>query len=164
MGLIIKNALRKMFKGYPTVSDKYNVAGGTVEGATAIQFGELVEFGSSTGYYKAITGAITVDKIAGISLATNVKLATTYPADNEIRESKTGEQINLLLSGYVCVELDSAAVEANVKEGAKVAVILATGKMTTSGVADTANLPNYTFTGEYEKIGSTILAEIKVGC
>ena len=39
--LIIKDKIDMLMKGYPTVSDKYNVAGGVLTGNAAAQFGEL---------------------------------------------------------------------------------------------------------------------------
>ena len=84
MGLIIGKAGIPMFKvGYPTVSDKYNITGGTLVGETPVKFGDLVKFSATKGYYEAITAAVTVDEIAGFVLATNVKLATEWPGTDE---------------------------------------------------------------------------------
>ena len=58
MGLIIKNKIAQLKKGYPTVSDKYNVQGGIYESdneGTALHFGDLLAYGSATGHYKKLT-------------------------------------------------------------------------------------------------------------
>lgn len=157
MGLIIKNAIKKMFKGYPTVSDKYNVAGATNEGPADINFGDVVVYGSQTGFYKKASNITAATQIAGICLATNVKSALQYPAEAEIA-TKTGEQFNLFLDGYIAIELDAAAT--TIVAGAAV-YVTATGTIT--NVADDAfALPGAIFTGETETIGSTKLAEIRV--
>lgn len=147
-------------KGYPTVSDKYNVAGGTLTGATPIEFGQLVKYSTANpGYYEAITGEVTMAQIAGFVLATNVKLKEwnedkvyTYP----------GEAFNLLVNGFMAVELAASAVKENIKANAKVALVLADGTLTTSGVDDTTDFANVVFTGVYETHGDKVLAEIYV--
>ena len=71
MGLIIGKSGIPMFKvGYPTVSDKYNITGGTLAGTTPVKFGDLVKFSAAKGYFEAITGTVTVGDIAGFVLAT----------------------------------------------------------------------------------------------
>lgn len=164
MGLIIKDKLQKFMVGYPTVSDKYNVAGGILAGDTSVKFGDLVKYGDTTGYYEAITSTVTVADIAGFVLATNVKLATTYPAASEDVETLPGEAFNLVLPGsYLAIKLDDAAVEADVKANAEVKVLLATGKCTTSSITTgTATLTGVTFTGEYELQSGVIVAEVYV--
>ena len=141
MGLILKDKIRQLVKGYPTVSDKYNVAGGILEGDTEVKFGDLVAYGATTGHYvKATTNA----NIAGIVLATNVKLFPKYPAgENSDTPVVVGEAFNLLLDGYVAVEVvaptdgteydtkksaqaainqKKAALRATIKEGAPVKI------------------------------------------
>lgn len=160
--LIIKDKINMLMKGYPTVSDKYNVAGATLVASSApVQFGELVKYSGTKGYYEAITGTVTLEQIAGFVLATNVKLNTVYPQGGV--EVKGGEAFNLVLPGsYLAVELEADAVEANIAAGKKVAVKLATGKLTTSGVASATDLPDVVFTGTYEKHGNVFYAEVLV--
>lgn len=116
MGLIIKNKIAQLKKGYPTVSDKYNVQGGINEGV-ALHFGDLVTYatagnsaaqtGATTGHYVKMT-AIT-EKLAGIVLATNVKLANKYPGDsNASVETLKGEAFNLLVRGFIAVKVLAA--------------------------------------------------------
>ena len=163
MGLIIGKSGIPMFKvGYPTVSDKYNITGGTLTGTTPVKFGDLVKFSATKGYFEAITGTVTVGDIAGFVLATNVKLATEWPATEESVKILPGEAFNLALPGsYLAIELDSSAVEANVKANAKVYAIPATGKCTTVA-ASNLELPGVVFTGMVEKHGTALVAEIYV--
>lgn len=163
MGLIIGKSGIPMFKvGYPTVSDKYNVTGGILAGNTAVKFGDLVKFSSTKGYYEAITSTVTLANIAGFVLATNVKLATEWPGTDESVKVLPDEAFNLVLPGsYLAIELDSTAVEANVKANAQVYAIPATGKCTTVSASNLA-LPGVVFTGMVEKHGETLVAEIYV--
>lgn len=163
MGLIIGKSGIPMFKvGYPTVSDKYNVTGGILAGNTAVRFGDLVKFSSTKGYYEAITSTVTLANIAGFVLATNVKLATEWPGTDESVKVLPDEAFNLVLPGsYLAIELDSTAVEANVKANAQVYAIPATGKCTTVSASNLA-LPGVVFTGMVEKHGETLVAEIYV--
>lgn len=164
MALIIKDKIQMLKKGYPTVSDKYNVTGGILTGSQKIEFGELVKFSATQpGYYEAITETVTLADLAGFVLATNVKMAE-WP-ENEVAYTYPGEAFNLLINGFMAVELDSAAVKADIKPNAAVYIILATGKLTTSTNASAGTiveLPNVVFTGTLEEQGSKLLAEILV--
>ena len=159
MSLIIKDKIQMLMKGYPTVSDKYNVAGGTLVGATAVKFGELVKHSDTTGYYEAITGATDVDKIAGFVLATNVKLNTVWPEGGV--EVAPNEAFNLLINGYIAVELAEDAIESEIVVNKPVA-FNAAGKVTTAGASGATELPGVVFTGTYEKQGTSIIAEVLV--
>lgn len=163
MGLIINDSIQKMMVGYPTVSDKYNVAGGVLTGSAAVKFGDLVKVSDTTGYFEPAAGATSVDKIAGFALATNVKLAEGFPG--EVTQINPGEAFNLMINGFIAAELDSEATIANVVPNAKAYVILATGKITTADKADTTKvveLPGYIFTGVTETQGTAKVAEIFV--
>ena len=159
MGLIIKNEIQKLMKGFPTVSDKYDVQGGVLGGSTAAHFGDVVVFGSQAGEYVVPTSTISaVGNIAGVVCGTNVKLATTYLAGPTIEvETPAGEAFNLLLKGYIAVELTDANTT-NIVEGKAVAFILNTaskyGKLTTSGVSGATDVPGWYFTGVYENQGT----------
>ena len=160
MGLIIKDKIQMLMKGYPTVSDKYNVTGAVLDGNKEVYFGDLVKFGATKGYYEAAAGADNVLSIAGFVVATNVKLAEGFPGT--AAAIKPGEAFNLLVNGYIAVELDAAAVENNISVTEPVHVILETGKLTTRGGGTTSPLPNAVFTGAYEKHGNVLFAEIYV--
>lgn len=162
MGLIIKDKIPMFKVGYPTVSDKYNVAGGTLVGDAAVRFGDLVKFSATKGYYEAITSTVALTDIAGFVLATNVKLATEWPGTDESVKVLPGEAFNLVLPGsYLAIELDTTAVEVDVKANAKVYVIPATGKCTTES-ASNLELLDVVFTGMVEKHGEALVAEIYV--
>lgn len=163
MGLIINDAIQKMIAGYPTVSDKYNVSGGILGGDTAVKFGELVKVTDTAGYFKPAAGAASIDEIAGFALATNVKLAEGFPGT--VTQINPGEAFNLMLNGFIAVELDADATLEKVTPNAKVYIILATGKLTTADKADTTKvveLTGYTFTGVTEMQGTAKVAEIFV--
>lgn len=163
MGLIINDKLQKMIIGYPTVSDKYNVAGGILTGSTVVKFGELVKVSGTAGYFEPAAGAASVDKIAGFALATNVKLAEGFASD--VTQINPGEAFNLMLNGFIAAELDANATIANVVPNAKAYVILATGKITTADKAaegTIVELPGYIFTGVTEMQGTAKVAEIFV--
>lgn len=158
--MIIKDKIPMFMVGYPTMSDKYNIAGGVLEGSNPVYFGDLVKFGSSDNYYEK-AGAITgVAELAGFVVATNVKLADYFT--NEVK-TLPGEAFNLLVSGFMAIELDASAVESDIKPNSIVKVLTTTSKCTTSSVStNTETLPNTVFTGKYEKHGTKIVAEIYV--
>lgn len=160
--MIIKDRIPMLKIGYPTVSDKYNVSGAVLAGNTPVKFGQLVKLSATKGYFEAAAGAESVAEIAGFVLATNVKLANEFPGTEVL--IYPGEAFNLLVNGFMAVELDSAATLAQVTAKAQVAVILATGKITTADkIADgIVALPNVIFTGTVENHGTTDVAEIMV--
>lgn len=105
MGLIINKKIKQLLKGYPTVSDKYNVAGGVNADTEAMDFGEVVKFGTATGQYVKFTGTPAAGQVAGICMAKNVKLVNFYPADGKQAQIMPGEAIDLFVDGYIAVEL-----------------------------------------------------------
>lgn len=160
MSMIIKDKIPMFKVGYPTVSDKYNIAGGTLVGETPVNFGDLVKFSATKGYFEAITGTVTLADIAGFALATNVKLAEDWPATKV--QVNPGEAFNLVLPGsYLAIKLDSTVQENNVKANAQVYCIANTGKCTTEKSSNLV-LPGVVFTGLCEKHGEDLIAEIYV--
>jgi len=124
--MIIKDKISMLRKGYPTVSDKYNVAGGILQtGSADVPFGELVAYDSQVGYYKAATSVTGVADIAGVVLATNVKLSGVWPDENQAGLVKPAEAFNLMLDGYIAVELDDSVETETVAAVAAVAKITA---------------------------------------
>lgn len=167
MGLIIKKEIQKLLKGFPTVSDKYNVQGGLLGGSTEGKFGDVLVFSGVQGEYEVATAVSAAEEVAGILLGTNVKLANQYPAGPSYEVvTKPGEAINLMLSGFVAVEVDTPTLTEMV-EGKPVA-ITAAGKLTTADVASSIELPKFTFTGIYENHGTVAapkyVAEVHVCC
>lgn len=152
MGLIIKDKIPMFMRGYPTVSDKYDVAGGVLTGANAVQFGDPVKFSTTKGYFEKGTGMAAINELAGFVVATNVKLANEWPGQTV--QTQPGEAFNLLVKGFIAVELANTAVVANIAANKAVAIVLATGALTTSGVATAVDIPNCVFTGLYENHGT----------
>lgn len=165
MGLIINKQIPMFMRGYPTVSDKYNVAGAVLAGNTPVQFGDLVKFSGTKGYFEAIGAAdISAENaaktIAGIVVATNVKLNTEWPQGGV--EVAPNEAFNLLVNGFIAIELAEGAVENEIVANGPVHVT-AGGKFTTpTGTGHITALTNVVFTGATELHGTTRFAEIYV--
>lgn len=167
MSLIIKDKIKQLMRGYPTVSDKYNVEGGIIEGTDGVNFGDMVVYGSMTGYYKKATALTDINEFAGFVLATNVKLEDTWCGENKGPVTYPGEAFNLFMNGFIAIALKSDATLAQIKNGAKVAVVLASAEVTTAdkiAASTIVELPGYEFTGIYEKQGATLLAEVRKIC
>lgn len=167
MGLIIKDKITQLMRGYPTVSDKYNVEGGINEGSEGLNFGDMVVYGTQTGYYKKATALTSIDDFAGFVLATNVKLEDTWGKTNDGPITNPGEAFNLFMNGFIAVQLKSDATVAQIKNGKKVAVVLASAEVTTADKIDDSTiveLPGYEFTGIYEQQGTVLLAEVRKIC
>lgn len=158
MGFILKDSVPMMMKGYPTVSDKYDVQGGVLVGTESVEFGQLVKYSGTTGYYEAISATNTVadGEVAGFVVATNVKLATSWPGDDSAVVTKVGEAFNLLLRGNIAVELTS---DLTIKE-AETVYCTSAGAITNVSTGN-IKLPA-TFTGLKETHDGKILAEIRV--
>lgn len=107
MGLIINKTIQQLMTGYPTVSDKYNVGGGILEGSTAVRFGDLVQKGTNPGYYAPATSVASVDDILGFVVSTNVKLVENWPGTTV--QVNPGEAFNILINGFIAIELDDDA-------------------------------------------------------
>ncbi len=167
MGMILKNSLPKFKVGFPTMSDKYNCGPAVLTGATAVNFGDLVKFSSTKGYFESASGGVSaITDIAGFVVGTNVKLALAYPATDASVKVASGEAFNISLPNtYLAIKLKANAVSSDIVAGAKVYVTLADGTCTTStnaSVGTIVELPDVVFTGEYETVGSNIVAEIYI--
>ena len=161
MAMIIKDKLQMLMKGFPTVSDKYNVLPAVLDGTAPVNFGDVVVYSTTNGYYTKPTTITAAAQVAGFVVATNVKLPENYPGTTI--QVNPGEAFNLLHSGYIAVALDAGATDANVAAGKKVAV-LPNGKITTSGTATAIDLDGVVFTGTKETVGGVKLAEIYKAC
>lgn len=158
MSLILgKDGVQKLMVGYPTVSDKYDVGPGTVEGSDPIVPGDIVMHGSAHGLYKPAATISDMQQIAGIALATNVKAPREYPAPAGPVPFMPGEAFGLLVRGFVAIALDADAVLADAVEGAPV-YITAAGKATTDSSGNV--LTPWKFMGITELHGSVKVAEI----
>lgn len=163
MGLIIKDRIPMLKKGYPTVSDKYNVTGGILTGDDPAPFGSVVKI-EGQGYFSAVNAGNTLSdaaEIGGIVLATNVKMPSDWPA-NTIQVD-VGEAFNLFMNGFVAIELDAGATITNIVPNAPVYVT--DDGYFTDDSSSTFAIPAV-FTGCYENIGTVgtpkYLAEIYV--
>lgn len=166
MGLIIKDKIDSLMCGYPTVSDKYNVRGATLASDSEIgHFGDIALI-DGNGYFKVASATTTVasaDDVAGVLLATNVKLVTDiFGGSNAEAETRPGEAFNLLVDGYVALPVDltestAAAEKAKIKEGTA-AKITTTGKVSPTGTIDCG----WKFTGITTIVGTKLLAEVVV--
>ena len=161
MGLIINTKIQELLKGFPTVSDKYNVLPAVLDGTAPVGFGDVVVYSGTAGYYTKPATITAAAEVAGFVVATNVKVPENYPGTTI--QVNPGEAFNLLHSGYLAIELDSGAVDANVAAGKGVAV-LPSGKITTAGVSTAIALTNVTFTGTKETVNGKRYAEIYMGC
>mgnify|MGYP007043619642 CR=1 FL=1 len=165
MGLILKDKLQALMKGYPTVSDKYDVRGATLSAASATgHFGDLVK-ADGNGFFTVVTATNTVTKatdVAGVLLATNVKLVTDFFGGSSAEAlTRPGEAFNLCFKGFVALELKADTVLTTIKEGLQVG-LTADGKAELSTVAGAVVMPWF-FTGvtETDEQGR-LLAEVKI--
>ena len=161
MAMIIKDKLQMLMKGFPTVSDKYNVLPAVLDGTAPVNFGDVVVYSTTDGYYTKPATITAAAEVAGFVVATNVKVPENYPGT--VVQVNPGEAFNLLHSGYIAVALDAGATDANVAAGKKVAV-LPNGKITTSATATAIDLDGVVFTGTKETVGGVKLAEIYKAC
>lgn len=158
MGLIYgKTGIPKLMVGYPTVSDKYDVGPAVLEGTTAIYPGDVVMHGSASGAYLPASSLTNIAEVAGIALASNVKVPTEYPAPVGPVAIQGGEAFGLLVRGFVAVQLDADAVIADAVEGATV-YLTSAGKITTVSTSNIAT--PWKFMGITEMHGTAKIAEI----
>lgn len=160
MNLIINKSIPMFKRGYPTMSDKYNVTGGILTGSTPVPFGSVVVTSNTPGYFEAPSGIADVADVAGIVVATNVKLAENWPGTTV--QVNPNEAFNLLINGFIAVKLAASATLGKVIANAPVA-INAAGEFTSQNDTKVGNLPNTVFTGLYEtQSDGSVLAEIYV--
>lgn len=118
MSMILNDHIAKLKKGYPTVSDKYDVSGGILGGSAAVEVGTVLALTEQSGVFAPAVAATTVDKIAGIALAPNVKLTDIWSGDRRTMVFP-GEAVNLCFNGLFAVEVGTE-VAAAVTPGAQV--------------------------------------------
>lgn len=145
MGLILNRELPKLLKGYPTVSDKYDVAGGTLKaGSEKIEVGTVLAYTDVAGVYAAAT-ASDAAKVAGVACAPNVKLTDSWEGDGKTYVH-AGEAVNILVRGFVAVEVDKLdGITPNAAVNLSAAGALTAGEGTA--------ISNWVFTGEtYDRV------------
>lgn len=161
MSLILKDKLPLLAKGYPTVSDKYNVRGATLASTSADGvFGDFVKF-SGNGTFSVINEDNTIadaKEVAGVLLATNVKTCTDFLGGRTAKvTTKGGEAFNLLIDGYVALECAKDEDLTAIKEGDD-AKLTTDGKVSKSGTIDLG----YKFTGTTYTEDGVKLAEVVI--
>lgn len=160
MGLILNTHIKKLMKGYPTVSDKYNVSGGVLGGEKSIEVGTVLALTSADGVFEPATAETEVSKIAGVALAPNVKLTDIWSGDRRTLVHP-GEAVNLCFEGLFAVEVE-AEEAAKIIPGAKVG--WAEGKLVVfeepaeGEEATSVAIPGWFFTGCTEGV----LAEVSI--
>lgn len=162
MGLIIKDKIPALKVGYPTVINKKGVEGGVLSSVANVAFGDTLAYTTSSGLYAPATSLTSVSQVAGFALATNVKLNTVWPGATTV-EVLPGEALNVLKKGNIAVLLDDDATANAITPGAKVAIILLTGKLTTIDNATTGvvELPGVRFTGLKEELVAEIMVDLE---
>lgn len=161
MSMILKDKLPLLAKGYPTISDKYNVRGATLASTSADGvFGDFVKF-ASNGLFSVVTEKNTIadaKEVAGVLLATNAKTCTDFLGGRTAKVyTKAGEAFNLLVDGYVALECSSDEDLTAIVEGDD-AKLTADGKVSKTGTIDCG----YKFTGVTYTEGETKLAEVVI--
>lgn len=165
MGLILKDKISALMKGYPTVSDKYDVKPASLASTSAAgHFGDIVKY-NGDGFYTVASTDNTITKatdVAGVLLATNVKLIEDFFEGSSMTAiTHPGEAFNLCFKGYVALELAAGTDLTTIKDGAQVG-LTAAGKATLSTTASTIAMPWY-FTGVTETAtDGTLLAEVEM--
>lgn len=165
MGLILKDRISALMKGYPTVSDKYDVKPATLASSSEKgHFGDIVKF-NGDGFYTVASATNTITKatdVAGVLLATNVKLIEDFFNGSSMTvTTNPGEAFNLCFKGFVALELNKGTDLTTIKDGLQVYLTPA-GKATLSTTASAIAMPWY-FTGVTETLGDgTLLAEVEM--
>lgn len=160
MGLILNASIKKLMKGYPTVSDKYDVSGGVLGGNEAVEVGSLMALTDADGVFAPVAANTPAAKVAGIALAPNVKLTDTWSGSKKTL-IKPGEAVNLCFNGLFAVEVEAEVAEA-IKPGSPVG--LAEGKLVVfeepeqGQEASSERLEDWFFTGCVEGL----LAEVDI--
>lgn len=152
MSMILNTKLPQLMRGYPTVSDKYNVRGATLSVDSGEgHFGDVVLIDDDKDGYFVVadsTHAATATNVAGVLLATNVKLVTDFFGGSTAKAvTRPRETFNLMLEGYVALPVkvtaesgeptldDIKAALAEIKEGDD-AKITTDGKVAKDGTVD----------------------------
>ena len=118
MGMILNDHIKKLMKGYPTVSDKYDVSGGVLGGNKAVEVGTIMALSDEDGVFVPVAADTKAADLAGIALAPNVKLTDIWSGDKKTL-IQPGEAVNLCFNGLFAAEV-GAEVVAAIKPGAPV--------------------------------------------
>lgn len=153
------NGYGRLAVGYPVNINDVDVKAFTVDSTaveTGIEPGSLLVYTDKFGTVKSpdpVGSAITAGKVAGIALATNVKLDTVFPMGASVNW-KRGEALGCAVRGEVAVKI--AAV--TIKPGDAVYYDQANAVFT-NVVASNVALPQMRFTGNVE--GTMAVVDIR---
>ena len=153
------NGYGRLAVGYPVNINDVDVKAFTVDSTaveTGIEPGSLLVYTDKFGTVKSpdpVGSAITAGKVAGIALATNVKLDTVFPMGASVNW-KRGEALGCAVRGEVAVKI--AAV--TIKPGDAVYYDQANGVFTNVTASNVA-LPQMRFTGNVE--GTMAVVDIR---
>lgn len=163
MSLILNNKIPSLMKGYPTVSDKYDVRGATLSAdSTDGHFGDVIVY-NGDGFFNVATAITKSSDVAGVLLATNVKLITDFFNGSSMNVvTKAGEAFNLMTKGFVALEVKTGTDLSTLKEGLQVG-LTADGKLVLSTTTSAIAMSNWYFTGVTETLDDgTLLAEVEI--
>lgn len=167
MAMIINNTLPVLMKGYPTESDKYDVLPAILSVSSEVgHFGDFVTYDG--GAYKVVsstTKVTDVAKVAGVLLATNVKLVTDFFGGSSAEaETRPGEAFNLCFKGAIALPVATGVDATSIVAGTAVN-LTSEGKVTTATVASGSvfALEHSVFTGiTYTNDAGELLAEVRL--
>lgn len=144
MSMILNDHIKKLMKGYPTVSDKYDVSGGILGGDEAVEVGTVLALTATSGVFVPVDADTDPELVAGVALSPNVKLTDIWSGDRRTMVYP-GEAVNLCFNGLFATEVEAQVAEA-VKPGDKVG--LKAGKLVIHEEGGTdAELHGWFFTG-----------------
>lgn len=165
MGLIYKDRVPELIKGYPTRINTDDIYEGRLSSDSSEGvFGDIVLF-ADKGFYKVANATDTItsaSQIAGVIRATNVKLDTTYGGGiaSEVKIEKGGA-FNRLVKGFIALEVKSDTDLSTLVNGALVG-LTSDGKVELS-TAEGAVATEWRFTGVTSTDESgRLLAEVEV--
>lgn len=160
MGLIKGSAgIQKLLLGYPTVSDKYEVAPATLGGSANAQNGDIMVYTSTESVYERLADKASGSvEVAGVLLATNVKTPSVYPANTESVATIPGEAFNLMKKGFIAL----ACADSSAPAPGSAVYYNPTSKKVSASSSSTKALTGWQFTGIWEAHGSDYIAEVHV--
>lgn len=160
MGLIKgSQGIQKLLTGYPTVSDKYDVAPATLGGSNAASNGDIMVYTSTESVYERLADKASGNVIvAGALLATNVLTPSVYPANTESVATPVGTAFNLCKRGFIALACADSSAPA---PGAPVYYNPTSHKVSASS-SSTKALTGWEFTGIWEAHGSDYVAEVHI--
>lgn len=156
MGMIINRALPKLKKGYPTSTDKYSVRGATLNAETGVVHGgDLIEYVGDESF-KKVTATTNVEDIAGVCLSSLTRVVNGLTGDG-IASWGAGDTIDLVVGGFIAIEVDESVDLSTIKENGK--VYFDEGKILATG---TDAIENWRFTGVTDTVDGVKLAGVLI--